>query len=53
MKNIIIAVIASVLLTFIVTENYMISNMKISGAPGAYIVTVFGAEFEYKQGEQK
>lgn len=48
MKNIIIAVIASVLLTFIVTENYMISNMKISGTPGEYTITVFGAEFEYK-----
>jgi hypothetical protein len=48
MKNIIISIAISILITFVVTENYMISTMQISGAPGAYTITVFGAEFEYK-----
>jgi hypothetical protein len=48
MKNTIIAIIATALISFIVTENYMISNIKVTGAPGAYTITVLGAEFEYK-----
>jgi hypothetical protein len=48
MKNIIISIAISALITFVVTENYMISTMQISGAPGEYTITVFGAEFEYK-----
>ena len=36
-----------VLLTFIITENYILSRMEISGEPGAYTVTVFGADFRY------
>lgn len=48
MKKIIITIAISVLITFVITENYMISTMQVSGAPGEYTVTVFGAEFEYK-----
>ena len=48
MKSIIIAIIATAFLSFVVTENYMLSHMQVSGAPGEYTVTVFGVEFEYK-----
>ena len=48
MKNIIIAVITSILVTFVITENYMLSSMEVTGTPEAYTITVFGAEFEYK-----
>lgn len=48
MKNIFVSIAISVLITFVATENYMISTMQVSGAPGAYTITVFGADFEYK-----
>ena len=48
MKKTILAIIASVLITFVTTENYMLTSMQVSGAPGEYTITVFGAEFEYK-----
>lgn len=48
MKNIIISIAISVLITFVVTENYMLSHMQVSGTTGNYTITVFGAEFEYK-----
>lgn len=43
-----IAILTTALLVFIATENYMLSNMQISGSPGAYTVTVFGADFIYE-----
>ena len=46
MKTIIISIILSVLVTFVITENYMLSNMHISGSTGNYTVSVFGAEFD-------
>lgn len=48
MKKIVITIALTALISFVVTENYMISAMQVSGAPGEYTVTVFGAEFEYK-----
>lgn len=48
MKNLIIAIIATAILSFVVTENYMLSSMKIEGATGSYTVTVFGTEFNYE-----
>jgi hypothetical protein len=48
MKKIIITIALTALISFLVTENYMLSHMEISGAPGAYTITVFDAEFEYK-----
>ena len=48
MKKIIITIALTALISFVVTENYIISTMQVSGAPGEYTVTVFGAEFEYK-----
>lgn len=48
MKKIIITIALTALISFVVTENYMISTMQVSGAPGEYTVTVFGADFEYK-----
>lgn len=47
MKKIIITIVLTALISFLVTENYMLSHMEISGAPGEYTVTVFGADFEY------
>lgn len=47
MKTTIISIILSVFVTFVITENYMLSNMQISGATGNYTVSVFGAEFDY------
>lgn len=47
MKTTIISIILSVLVTFVITENYMLSNMQISGSTGNYTVSVFGAEFDY------
>lgn len=40
-------IITAVLITFIATENYMLSHMEVTGAPGAYTVTVFGNDFKY------
>ena len=51
MKTTIISIILSVFITFVITENYMLSNMQISGATGNYTVSVFGAEFDYNQQE--
>lgn len=48
MKNIIISVLITALLSFIVTENYMISHMEVNGTPGNYTVSIFGGEFSYK-----
>lgn len=48
MRKTILSIIVSILITFVVTENYMISTMQVSGTPGEYTITVFGAEFEYK-----
>ena len=48
MKKIIITIALTALISFVVTENYIISHMQVSGAPGEYTVTVFGADFEYK-----
>ena len=47
MKTNIISIILSVFVTFVITENYMLTNMQISGATGNYTVSVFGAEFDY------
>lgn len=48
MKSIIIAIITASILSFVVTENYILSHMKISSTETGYTVTVFGADFEYK-----
>lgn len=48
MKSIILSILISIILTFIVTENYMISHMEIAGTPGNYTISVFGGEFSYK-----
>ena len=40
-------IIAAVLMTFLITENYAISHLKVSGLPGAYTVEMFGGSFEY------
>lgn len=42
-----ILVLITAFLVFIATENYMISHMEVTGAPGAYTVTVFGNDFKY------
>lgn len=47
MKNIIITIVLTALISFVVTENYMLSSMEVTGTPGAYTITVFGADFEY------
>ena len=47
MKTTIISIILSVFVTFVITENYMLSNMQVSGSAGKYTVSVFGAEFDY------
>ena len=43
-----ILVLITAFLVFIATENYMLSNMEITGTTGSYTVSVFGGEFEYK-----
>lgn len=48
MRNIIISVLLTALLSFIVTENYILSHMAVTGTPGNYTVSVFGGEFSYK-----
>ena len=48
MKKTIATILISVLLTFTLTENYMISHIQVSGATGDYTVSVFGNEFSYK-----
>ena len=48
MKNLAIAIILTGIISFVATENYMLSNMKITGTTGDYTVTVFGAEFTYE-----
>jgi hypothetical protein len=48
MKKIIITIALTALISFVVTENYMLSHMEISGTTGNYTITVFGADFEYK-----
>lgn len=48
MKKIIIAIMLTALASFIVTENYILSHMEISGTAGSYTITVFGADFRYK-----
>lgn len=47
MKTIIISIILSVFVTFVITENYMLSNIQISGSTGNYTVSVFGNDFLY------
>lgn len=49
MKKTIATILISVLLTFTLTENYMISHIQVSGATGDYTVSVFGNEFSYEQ----
>lgn len=39
-------IIITALLTFILTENYMLSTMVVSETPGGYVVTVFGQDFQ-------
>ena len=48
MKKLIATIIISVFITFIITENYMLSTMQVNGNPGSYTVSVFGSEFYYK-----
>lgn len=48
MKKIIITIALTALISFLVTENYMLSHMKVKSTETGYTVTVFGAEFEYK-----
>lgn len=48
MKKTIAAVIVSVVLTFIVTENYMIHNMEVSRKDNFYTVSIFGNDFIYE-----
>ena len=47
MKNLIIAIITTALISFIATENYMLSHMTVTGSTGAYTVSVFGNDFIY------
>lgn len=48
MKKTLATILISVLLTFVFTENYMISSMEVSGGSGSYTVTVFGNDFLYE-----
>lgn len=47
MKTTILSILISVILTFTITENYMLSNMEISSNADGYTVTIFGADFNY------
>lgn len=40
------AIAVAVILTFIVTENYLISTMQVSENSAGYSVTVFGTDFQ-------
>lgn len=48
MRSLLLSILISIILTFIVTENYIISHMTVTGTPGNYTVSVFGGEFSYK-----
>ena len=36
------------LMVFVTTQNYMITNMEISGNTGNYTVSIFGRDFRYE-----
>lgn len=44
----IITILATALFVFVATENYMLTNIQVSGSAGNYTVTVFGADFNYE-----
>ena len=46
MGKILGTIIVTALLTFIITENYMLSTMVVSEVPDGYVVTVFGRDFQ-------
>ena len=48
MKKIIVTIVLTALISFVVTENYMLSHMTVKSTETGYTITVFGAEFEYK-----
>ena len=41
-------IIITVIMTFTITENYMLSSMEVTGTPGEYVVSVFGVDFKYE-----
>ena len=47
MKKIIITIALTALISFVATENYMLSHMQVTGSAGYYTVSVFGNDFLY------